>query len=303
MRRQQLSLLILSVTLLCTFMLIFWETEEKSVPARIAVVERADVQQVVALAGRLTYADLQYMYADDYGKVVDVYVQEGQRLSAGEAIVRLSGTAKEQLIPVLSAQAEYMDRILPNIDGQTSRLETAVRVRSDCTVRRVFVEKNTTVTAGMPVAQVSSNEQKINCDVVMIDAEKVKPGMWAWISADGVALGKAVVESIEEPQADPITGRVTANMILVPQQHIELPEGAALEVDIYLAGSTDVLTLPMEAITERETVWWVCEGRCTEIPAEIVLADEMRAWVRLPEGILVAIGEFTEGQRIVEADE
>ena len=63
-----------------------------------------------------------------------------------------------------------------------------------------------------------------------------------------------------------------------------------------------MLALPMEAITDRNTVWWVNKGRCTEIPAEIVLSDEMHAWVNLPEGLLVAIGEFEEGQLVMEAD-
>ena len=57
---------------------------------------------------------------------------------------------------------------------------------------------------------------------------------------------------------------------------------------------------PVEAVTERETVWWVSDGRCTEIPAKSVLSDEMNVWVGLPEGLPVAVGEFVEGQRVQE---
>jgi len=33
------------------------------------------------------------------------------------------------------------------------------------------------------------------------------------------------------------------------------------------------------------------------------MCDEINAWVSLPEGMQVAIGEFKEGQRIMEAAE
>ena len=98
---------------------------------------------------------------------------------------------------------------------------------------------------------------------------------------------------------DAVTGVICIPITLLPEKHIDLPEGASVEVDVYIQGSDDVCSLPIEAITERESVWWVNEGRCTEIDVQIVMSDEMRAWVMLPEGLQVAIGEFSDGQRVV----
>ena len=120
------------------------------------------------------------------------------------------------------------------------------------------------------------------------------------LTVEGEELCIAAVESVGERKADILTGMEIQEIVLIPEKEIEMAEYAAVDADVYLAGSDDVLSLPLRAITERDTVWWVNEERCTEIPAQIVLHDEMRAWVHLPEGMTVAIGEFKEGQRIKE---
>jgi len=96
---------------------------------------------------------------------------------------------------------------------------------------------------------------------------------------------------------------MTCAVTLIPEQALSLPAGVQLDADVLLASGEDVPVLPVEAITDRGTVWRVYDGVCTEIPVEIVLSDEMNAWVRLPEGMQAAIGEFTEGQRVTEAVE
>ena len=103
-------------------------------------------------------------------------------------------------------------------------------------------------------------------------------------------------------QTNTATGLLESIITISPAQHIDLPEGANIDIEVYLSGSDNVLALPVEAITPRETVWWVHEGRCTEISAQIVMNDEMYAWVNLPEGLTVAIGEFIEGQHVMEAE-
>lgn len=305
MRRPLLSLLALSGTILCTWMMAAWHSADEPVQARFAAVERGDVRQVLALEGRLTYSDPQYIMAKGAGIVTQVCVQKGQRVAAGEALIRFDGSAQEQLASVLAAQTELLSNTIPAqvAEGILPAHQSVIRAQDACTVRQVYVGEDALVTAGTPVALVSSSRQEINCHAAALDAGIISPGMWAWLSSDGEALGTALVESVSEAQADPLTGIPFSEVTLRPEQHIDLPEDAAVDVDIYLAGSDNALSLPLEAITERDTVWWVSDGRCTEIPAQIIMADEMRAWVNLPEGITVALGEFTEGQRITEADE
>lgn len=304
MKKARWSLLAISLTGLIALMLIL-KPEESPVEARFVTVQRGDVHQVVAITGRLAYADEELIYAKTVGNVSQICVKDGDRVGAGEALIRVDSSLQEDVLSAFLSSAEALEQFSAEsaIQQQFSVDHVVIRAEKACTVRQVFVSADTTLAVGTPVARVSSHQQEIVCNAAPIDADKIEPGMWAWISSGGKALGFAGVKSIGNEAADPLTGLTYVEVILQPDQHIDLPEGGTVDVDIYLAGSDDVASIPVEAVTKRDTVWWVNEGRCTEIPAEIVMTDEMLAWVNLPEGISLAIGEFVEGQRIVEAKE
>lgn len=271
------------------------------VEARIVTVQRGEVHQVVSLCGRIAYEGESYAYAPANGSVDRILVEPGQRIGAGEALVRFSAGLTERAAAVYS---EHQDAIAEHVSKEllqnVASLENNVlRAESDCTVRQLLISENASVLAGTPLIRLTSNRQEIVCIAAKADAQKIVPGMWAWITSEGESLGFAAVTTVDELIADPLTGMISAEITLHPEQHLELPEASSVDVDIYLAGSDDVLTLPIEAITTDETVWWVSDGRCTEIPAKIVMTDEILAWVMLPEGIQVAVGEFVEGQRVV----
>lgn len=299
MRKPLWSLLIMTGTLLCALGMLARHPSDEAMEARFVTVERADVHQVLAIEGRLGYAEQRYVLSPGSGVVTQVCIQKGQRLATGDALVRLSGAEQVRLASALSAD------VLPDqaVEGLLGAAQSVVRAENSCTVREVLVAQDALVTAGMPVAVVSSNRQEIVSSVSLKAGEKLSSGMWGWISSGDTDLGTAFVETIGESRADALTGVPCAEITFRPERHIDLPPGAAVDVDVFLSGSDDVPSLPLEAITERDTVWWVNDGRCTEIPAGIVMADEIRAWVDLPEGIMVAVGEFSEGQRVREADE
>ena len=60
--------------------------------------------------------------------------------------------------------------------------------------------------------------------------------------------------------------------------------------------------MPVTAVTEDGTVWVVSNGRCWETEVEVLLTDEMRCWVSLPEGTAVVDRPegLIEGQRVKE---
>ena len=86
-------------------------------------------------------------------------------------------------------------------------------------------------------------------------------------------------------------------LILTPQDGLTLSPGIEVEAQITAEYHAQVTTLPLSAITPDETVWWIADGICTEIPAQIVQTDENSAWVSLPEGISVVNGEFDRCQQ------
>lgn len=246
-------------------------TSRQAVAAQIVSVQRGDVHQVCHVQGRIAYAEETYICAEGSGRITRVCVSAGQRVGEGDALVRLEAMA----------------------DGEPF----VIRAQYPFTVRAVYAAEGATVTDGMYLMRISSNEQEIRCDVPAENAAELHSGMWGWVSAAGESLGLAKITRKNQASAD----AAVAALVLKPEQRLALPEGAALDVAIFLAGSDDVLTLPLEAITKRETVWWVHDEICTEIPGEVVLCDENCAWVCLPEGLSVALGEFEEGQRICAA--
>jgi len=304
MRKVLWSLAMIGCTLLATLSMLAWTPGEQPVEARIVQVKRGAVHQVVALSGRVAYADERLIFAQASGRVEQICTKAGERLEQNAALLRFADNTGGALYAAAVAAAAPIEHIDTSaISKELALSTTVIRAESACTVREVYVQEDGFVTMGMPVARVSSNQQEIVCTAVLADAEGITPGMWAWIAKDGEPLDFAEVHSVGEKTVDPITGMSCREIRLHPEQHIHFAEGEAVDVEVYIAGSDDVMTLPLEAITDRDTVWWVSDGRCTEIPAEIVMADEMVAWVSLPEGISVAIGEFTEGQLIAEAQE
>lgn len=271
--------------------------------ARIVTVQRSDVHRVVAITGVLSYADETYAYADSNGIVARICTDKGQRVSKGDALVRVEAVSRQDTVAAAVMEVLQEEGISSHVTSQLAASDTVIRAQQDGTVRQILIEENMPVTLGMPVARLTSSRQEIICRVAKADAEKIDVGMWAWISADGKKSGYADVHQIGDTASDQQNGLSYTEVILQPWTYVDIPEGAPVDAEVYLAGSDDVLSVPLEAVTDRGTVWWVCENRCTEIPAEIVMDDEMRAWVNLPEGMQLAVGEFEEGQRVVEAAE
>lgn len=273
-----------------------WKSRPPIVSAHIVKVDRGEVIQIVALGGQLTYSDQHYLYANQNGLVESIHAIEGQRMATGQEFIRLTGQPYEL---AAATYLSFTDIVPTALDTSSTGV---IRCMDDCTVRQILVKENTPVMAGTPVARVSSNRQEIVCQAAAIDAERLYEGMWAWISHNGESAGIATITAVSQTQSDDHTVIASKIVTLQPESHLDLPEGATIDVDVYCAGSNSVPSLPLEAITERGTVWWVNEDRCIEIPAQIVLSDEMRAWVALPEGLTIAIGEFEEGQIVRAVD-
>lgn len=301
MRRGRLAGLVLLLTLVAAGAMAFSAGEgESPVPARIVTVTRGDVRQIAAISGRLVWLDETAAYAAMPGLVDEVLVTPGERVAAGQALIRLESDTVERLAAAWAAQDQ---QTVAQQDVEALLESTVVRSPVNGVVRQLLVPENGPVTAGAPVALLSSSDQAVLCAASPKDAAQVQRGMQAELLLDGEVIALAEVTQVGPVTADPVTGRMTCAVTLIPEQTLSLPAGVQLDADVLLASGGEVPVLPVEAITDRGTVWRVYDGVCTEIPVEIVLSDEMSAWVRLPEGMQAAIGEFTEGQRVTEAVE
>lgn len=270
---------------------------ETAVRARVVQVERGSVWQVAALTGRVAYEDETVILAPADGIIEEVLVESGDRVAEGQILFRLDAANAERLVTAWIASGAQP---LPagTFDPEALLAASLVRAPANANVRRIMKTAGTPVAAGTPLAVVSSSKRKIVCTAQEADARDVRAGMAADISLDGEVLVTAVVTDVGEMTADDSTGRMYCLITLAPDEPLDLPGGTAVDVDVKLLGRDDVTVLPLEAVTPRDTVWWVHGERCTEIPAKTVLSDEMRAWVALPEGTAIAVGEFHDGQLI-----
>ncbi len=300
MRRGRLAAWMLVATVLTVGMMLMGSGRKDVVfPARLVTVTAGNVRRIAALSGRLTFNGEHAACAALPGQVAEVYVTPGERVAAGQALVRLEAGATQR---VAAAWASGTGTLAEE-DVQALVEGAIIRAPENATVRQVLTQEYAMLTAGEPVVILSDSGQEILCVAAERDAREVQPGMRATLLLDGEEVGQADVTQVGPVEADETTGRLLCPVTLVPRQRLSLPMGAALEVDVVLLERSDVPILPLEAVTERSTLWWVHDGICTEIPAEIVLSDEMNAWVNLPEGITIALGEFTEGQHIREVTE
>lgn len=297
MRRRRLTGWVLAVTAAAVAaMVMLPRSGEQPVQARIVTVTRGNVADVAALTGRVAFLDERLVYTTAPGLVSEVLVREGERVAQGQALLRLEAEASEQAVSAWLAAGEQSDTSLAERLVET----TVVRAPVNATVRQVLTAGSAAVGAGEPVMLLSSNEQAVICAAAEVDARDVRVGMRVALSIDGSPVGTAEVTHVGDVTADALTGRMVCMVTLTPDTRLELPAGAAVDADVMIRGRQNVPVLPVEAVTPRGTVWWVSDGRCTEIPAKSVLSDEMNVWVGLPEGLPVAVGEFVEGQRVQE---
>lgn len=293
MRRVWVMAALAAVTLLAVTAML--ARQEKAVRARVVQVERGSVWQLAALTGRVAYEDETIILAPADGVIAEILVENGDRVAEGQILLRLDASDTERLVSAwIASGAQSLPAAA--FDPEALLAATLVRSPANANVRRIMKTAGTPVAAGTPLAVVSSQRRKIVCTAQEADARDVREGMDAVISLDGETLVTAVVTEVGEMTADDSTGRMYCLITLAPDEPLDLPGGTAVEVDVKLLGRDDVTVLPLEAVTARDTVWWVHGERCTEIPAKTVLSDEMLAWVSLPEGTSVAIGEFHDGQ-------
>lgn len=315
MKKVKASLAVMGITLAAAGGMLGAAAAQGSAPTERAVrvemcqVQIGRVEQVLAASGVLRYETEYVAISPATGVVAQVYVRQGDYVQAGQPLFRLNGEVQAAAVSaVLNQQGSYAAVLpveLPDVSLQEAAAQLdslTVRAAADGLVQQVNIAPYGGVMAGTPAVALSGEKQCIQCSVVLRDAQEVRQGMQARIIKDGEVLTMATVAEIGPAQVSEVTGQTVCQVKLSPQESIRLPLGAMLEAEIILYGQESVPVLPLEAVTDSGMVWWVADGRSYEIPAQVVMADEVCCWVNLPEGTTVVCGggETGEGQRVKE---
>lgn len=263
------------------------------------------VEQVLALDGVLRYEGEYAAISPTAGVVEQVCVRPGDKVEAGQLLFRLDGSTQAAAV----ASAMMSRDSLPDIGEQlastqlreaAAQLESlSVRAAADGLVQQVNVNAHGGIAAGAAGVLLSGEKQCIQCSAVLRDALQLRPGMQARVLQSGTCMTTAMVGEIGAAQANS-AGQVVCQVSLTPADALDLPLGATVEVEIILCGEENVPVVPMQAVTGSGTLWWVADGRAYEIPAQVLLADDVNCCVPLPEGTEIVCGgeALAEGQRV-----
>jgi hypothetical protein len=91
-------------------------------------------------------------------------------------------------------------------------------------------------------------------------------------------LGEAIVEKVGLLKANS-QGVSYAQMVFAPLDGLSVPVGAQVEVDVILEERTGVSVVPVDALTDQDTIFQVYEGRAWECSKPALLWDNTWACV------------------------
>ena len=287
---------------------------ETETPAKVSLltVENGEICGTTALRGALRYEQEYAAIAPVTGIVAEVYVSPGDRVTKGQALLRMDSTAEAAAISGTYAAQEAGSLTEIDWDGLTetaiARQQAALdamtlRASADGHVIDVVTGQYSGVLAGNPAVLLCGEEQQIVCSASVSDAAEIMPGMHARIIVRGAEACGASVTHVGAAQVDPAAGQTVCKVTLRPDAQIDLPIGSPVEAEIERFTYADVTVLPLTALSENGTVWVVSDDRCWEIAADVCVQDDLCCWISLPEGTLVVDRPqgLLEGQRIREA--
>lgn len=275
----------------------------------LCAVERGGVERSLEVGGVVRGAEEFAALYPASGLVAQVYVRPGDRVKKGQALFRMESSAQEKTVSSLLAAGSAADeevsavaRLLdtPAASGYGSlagkiSLEDAIRqleamtarAPADGVVRQVAAARYGGGVTGDAAVMLSSEESRIVCEVAACDAQQVREGMEARISAEGEALVTAHVTEIGPAYASAVTGRQVRQVTLSPDEALGLPPGTQVDVTLIMQCVRDAPVLPVTAVTASGTVWWVSGERAWETPVQVLMQDERACWVDLQEGVTV----------------
>lgn len=267
--------------------------------ATIITVGRGDIFRFMTASGNLQPIRKVDMRFSTSGRVEEVYVQEGDRVSRGDELVRLDN--RQQELAYLKAKTNYELALIdspPNVIQEReydmnlawdTLQNTILRAPFDGLITAVHVEPGQTVgTSDVVVQLIDDSVYKVDVSIDELDIAQLKVGQRATVTldADRSRPHSGYVHRIG------YVANVSSNIVTVPVTiHLDSVDpmfrpGYTATVQIAVAEARNVVRIPVEAIDNQTGVNVVTKIVDDEpVPVVVQTGISDGVWVEVVSGL------------------
>ncbi len=273
---------------------LWWTQGGSAAKVTVAAVERGLAADLVYATGYVEPEHPVIVSSRVTAPVAAVLVREGDRVAAGQALVRLDASEQQALLAQARADAQAKtlnERRVATLfgqgwvtaaandtaraTGQAARAQVAalearldqmtVRAGISGVVLKRDVEPGDLAVPGKTLIQLGDPAQvRVTATVDERDIVRVHPGQVALLSTDALP-GKVIRGRVREitPGGDPGQRAFRVRIALDPGT--SLPFGLTLEINVVTREHDKALLVPAGALAEGK-VWLVRDGRAVQVP-------------------------------------
>lgn len=311
---------LLVVTACAVLTMLFWPREQ-AVKVKTAQLTRRTIEDCVVGSGVIGRQDTCSVASQTGGRVAELYVEAGQWVQAGQALLRLDGSLLETQLQqgvrraqsaaiqtfgsdaansLAAAQQEAAADEVEALAAQMAAL--TIRAQQDSQVLYTHVKSGEVLLAGTPALTLAGAQQCVSMQVGERDAARLRTGLPVRLLRDDKIIGTGRVASVGLPMAR-VDGVSLADVEVIPDEEIDLPVGSRVDVQIVRASSAHALVLPVEAFGDDEqSVWQIYEERVWPLKLKTGLQDDFGIEVlNAPRTLTVATdaqGELEAGRYV-----
>lgn len=212
-------------------------------------------------SGTLSYINKSSIKSTSDAEIISLNVRDGQKVSKGAVLYKLDGNSIRTSLENENLKLESLDLELKN--AQEKMQSYVIKASIDGTIISQTVQKGDSVSQGTILSSISNNNgAELEISIDELDIEKVKVGQEAEITVD----------ALTKTQTTPLTGKVieisdigssnsgvtTYPVTIKINESDDLKVGMNADAEIFIEKKSDVLLIPIEAVTkmgERSFVW------------------------------------------------
>lgn len=284
MSKANLSIGVMIVTMVAVMTLFFLPLPD-SPTITVATIVSGASQRSCMLEGMAMAGQEQWIIAQLDGIVDEVYVQSGDRVQAGQLLLRMDTHMEETTLAMLDQQLHDLSQLTRSSDlmegvnlsagllEQRMQLVAAIerkqiRAGGDGIVENIYVMKGDYVSAAGIVGCLAGQETKVTAAWTAQQGKAPSPGMrgW-WCSADGQWLEPLTLESVGAP----VTENNTVVYPLVfrcARETIAVTDGEQAPVCLLVDQDVAHAVVPVEAEDQNGFLWLLRNGAVYPVKAD-----------------------------------